>query len=61
MNRFNVEPEDNKHYWWLPEFLADQPENPNHWSVQFCSSSNPVGRCGVFVGPLEPPTYELEK
>lgn len=61
MNWLDEEPADDKWYWWLPEFLADQPGNPNHWSIQFFSSSNQIGRVGKFVGPIYPPTYEPEQ
>lgn len=59
MNRLEVEPQDNEFYWWLPEFLKGKPENPNHWTIVHCSSSDPVGRVGVFIGPLIAPTYEI--
>lgn len=61
MNVLYVEPRDNQHYWWLAQYLAEMikagqtVEREGHWSLRFCSSDDPVGRVGVFIGPIAVP------
>ncbi|UKL14985.1 hypothetical protein hairong_080 [Pseudomonas phage hairong] len=45
------------HYWWLPEYLADAPENPDNWQMIFWerNTGGPRDRKGYFQGPMLPP------
>ena len=49
------------YYWWLPEYLSDEPANQYNWQIIFIEVEGPQ-RCtvkvGVFVGPLFPPLSE---
>lgn len=55
-----LKPEELKepgYYWWLPEYLQDQPEDPLHWTiVHWHPKDDRVQKVGVFYGPLNPPT-----
>ena len=44
------------HYWWLPPFLVDEPQNPANWSIKVWHPADPNRpRAGYLIGPLKPP------
>jgi len=45
------------YWWWLPEcFLREGKTGKGFWSVQYFDPN--TEKCGVFVGPLDPPTTQ---
>ncbi|MEG0063044.1 MAG: hypothetical protein RR740_00425 [Pseudomonas sp.] len=58
MNVLKEKPADNRYYWWLPEFLADNPKDPDNWEIIFCPTGEQgaLKKVGFFVGPIQPPT-----
>ena len=51
---------ESGYYWWLPQYLMDEPGNANNWQVIFVTTVDPpqFRKVGVFVGPLFPPLSE---
>jgi hypothetical protein len=55
-----VELTEPGYYWWLPEYLEDQPEDPKNWTiVSWHPADDRIERCGVFHGPIPAPTYKV--
>lgn len=58
MKILKARPTTGHFYWWLPEFLADNPKNPDNWEIIFCPEGEEgvLKKVGFFVGPIQPPT-----
>lgn len=53
---------ENGYYWWLPEYLSDNPGNPDNWTIiSWHPENNAICKVGFFVGPLSAPIYEKVK
>lgn len=48
---------ESGYYWWLPVYLKNEPEYPEHWSIiTWHPKDESRQKSGTFVGPLTPPT-----